>query len=367
MAYDFRANQIRTEKLIVSSALGQHRILIYPVDVATDLQGTVGFNTSAIGTDILFFVSGAKGGRGGATANVGLFGGDLVVSGNLILLSGLSGSLQRLSSGIPYLLAGPNINVVTNSLGQIEISSSAGASDPSPWKESNGINIQTTSSVAITGNPLFFAPDVGSDVYFYVSGSSTKKAVFGGDVVLSGSFLVGNNNSINKINGQLSGSIRNTVDGLAFLTGSGATININYNTVGQYEISCSTPLFYSQSLIKRIELSGYQTTSSSISTRIGGTYFRVQDYTNPGFISSSIFESVGFVTAGTGSISLYNITDSIIVSSLNFSETSDTYKSQAFVLNSTASVILEVRCNYVSGSSFDYAGFMGTKICINYS
>ena len=196
MAYDFRANQIRTEKLIVSSALGQHRMLVYPVGVATDLQGTVGFVTTNIGTDVMFFVSGAKGGKGGATANIGLFGGDLVVSGNLVLLAGISGSLQRLNTGEPYIVAGPNINIVTNSLGQIEISSSVSAADPSPWKESAGINIQTTSSVAITGDALFFAPNVGSDVFFFVSGSSTKKAVFGDELTISGNTRIFKNLSV---------------------------------------------------------------------------------------------------------------------------------------------------------------------------
>lgn len=248
MAYDFRANQIRTEKLIVSSTLGQHRMLIYPVGVATDTQGTVGFNITTVGTDVMFFVSGAKGGTGGATANIGLFGGDLVVSGNLVLLAGLSGSLQRLNSGIPYLLAGPSITVVTNSLGQIEISSSVVASDPNPWKESGGTQIQTTSSVAITGNNLYFASNAGSDVFFFVSGSSTKKAVFGDELIVSGNtrvlgkFATGSDSYFSSsvttvgtlissgnliaVSG-LSGSLQTLADGNpAFVAGSGITINI---------------------------------------------------------------------------------------------------------------------------------------------
>lgn len=248
MAYDFRANQIRTEKLIVSSALGQHRMFVYPVGVATDLQGTVGFNVSEVGTDTLFFVSGAKGGKGGATPTISLFGGDLVVSGNLVLLAGISGSLQRLDSGIPYMLAGPSITIVTNSLGQIEISGSAVASDPSPWKESGGTQIQTTSSVAITGNNLFFTSNAGSDIFFYVSGSSTKKAVFGDELIVSGNtrvlgkFAAGSDSyfsgsvttagtlisSGNFIAvGGLSGSLQTLANGNpAFVAGSGITINI---------------------------------------------------------------------------------------------------------------------------------------------
>lgn len=61
--------------------------------------------------------------------------------------------------------------------------------------EDGGNKLATTSSVAIAGNlgTGYFSDNVGSDVYFFVSGSSGSKdggtpgvAVFGGDVVISG-------------------------------------------------------------------------------------------------------------------------------------------------------------------------------------
>jgi hypothetical protein len=45
-------------------------------------------------------------------------------------LNGLSGSLQTLSDGSPYLLAGTNITIVTNSFGQIEITGSVTSVNP---------------------------------------------------------------------------------------------------------------------------------------------------------------------------------------------------------------------------------------------
>jgi hypothetical protein len=241
MAYDFRANQVRVEKFIVSSALGAHRLLIYPVDAASNLQGGITstvFNTSAIGLDVFFYVSGAKGSLGGTSPQAAVFGGDLLVSGNLKLLAGVSGSLQRLSSGIPYMIGNSGINIVTNSLGQIEVSSSVIASDPSPWKESGGTQIQTTSSVSITGNALFFATNAGADVYFYVSGSSTKKAVFGDELIISG-----NVRALNKFSAGGSAYFSSSVTTLGSLVSSGNFIASAGMSGSLQSLSDGTPAF----------------------------------------------------------------------------------------------------------------------------
>lgn len=69
----------------------------------------------------------------------------------------------------------------------------------------------------------FSTASIGTDVFIYVSGSNSKRAVFGGDVRVSGS---------------ITGSIR-TVDGTnQFLVGSGLTVN--YNTSGQFELTGAT-------------------------------------------------------------------------------------------------------------------------------
>jgi len=69
----------------------------------------------------------------------------------------------------------------------------------------------------------FSTASIGSDVFIYVSGSSSKRAVFGGDVRVSGS---------------LTASVR-TVDGTnLFMVGSGVTIN--YNSLGQFELTGAT-------------------------------------------------------------------------------------------------------------------------------
>jgi hypothetical protein len=72
--------------------------------------------------------------------------------------------------------------------------SSSGGNDYD-WTD-GGNQLYTTSSVAITGDAQY-ATSYGTDVYFYVSGSisgsgtNDKKALFGGDVRISGSVTVG--------------------------------------------------------------------------------------------------------------------------------------------------------------------------------
>lgn len=70
------------------------------------------------GTDVFFYVS-------GSASKVALFGGPLVSSGSLTARGGLTGSLTRIDSGLPYMISGPNITINTSSIGQIEITGSS--------------------------------------------------------------------------------------------------------------------------------------------------------------------------------------------------------------------------------------------------
>ena len=94
MAYDFRANQIRLNRIISS---GSTPILIYPSSSASDLSGgqTAEFITSSVGTDVFLFVSGATDGTGKT-----LFGGDAVVSGNVRIDQSLAQGNSVVASGL---------------------------------------------------------------------------------------------------------------------------------------------------------------------------------------------------------------------------------------------------------------------------
>ena len=168
--------------------------------------------------------------------------GKVEITGSIVSTLGLSGSLTTLADGTPYLIAGSNIVLSTGSTGAITISSTGGGGG-SP---SSGINapiyfssttlgaIFTTGSTAFVGNEFVDAPSgKGTDVFFYVSGSattnnsSTSKALFGGDVRISGSLTVG------------TGSIRITSNDIQFdssvkLEQSGSNLKFydGYNTSG---------------------------------------------------------------------------------------------------------------------------------------
>ena len=120
MTYDFRAQQVRLNRIISSGSIP---ILIYASSSATDLQGGKTFPDP--GSDVFLFIS-------GSSAAKTVFGGDVVISGSLtssiVSASQITGSLQNITTGIPYLVGGTNITLATSSIGQITITSTAGSS-----------------------------------------------------------------------------------------------------------------------------------------------------------------------------------------------------------------------------------------------
>jgi len=152
------------------------------------------------------------------TASVGLeitgssafaAGSTFTFNGNGVFAAGLTGSLQEVSAGVPYLLAGDYITIATNSLGQIAISASNLPGSEVYWQSTVSNNIFTTGYIAVTGsaiisssltvNPagtgrgllrvggLDIGPITGSAVT--TSGVGNDTAVLSGDI-LSASFGV---------------------------------------------------------------------------------------------------------------------------------------------------------------------------------
>lgn len=92
MSIDFRAQNIQTEKLIVTGDpdAPEQRVplVIYPIQAqgTAPNQGDIG-DTGLLeaiqGADVFMYVSGAVGGKGGSSNGITVFGGDLHISGNL--------------------------------------------------------------------------------------------------------------------------------------------------------------------------------------------------------------------------------------------------------------------------------------------
>lgn len=196
-------------------------------------------------------------------AESGYITGTFSVDGNAYFNAGLSGSLQTTANGDAYLVAGPSITIVTNSLGQIEISGSGGGGS-SYWVES-GLNvIYSSGSVLFSGDDATTSPlDYGTDNVFYVSGAIDGKtngfgvATFGGDLHVSGNITSEGNVEVQEIItvgqdlfvsgnavitgssiflGGLSGSLTTLADGSSYLI-AGAGISITSASNGAITIT----------------------------------------------------------------------------------------------------------------------------------
>ena len=114
---------------------------------------------------------------------------------------GISGSHTKLAEGTSYLIAGTNVTITTGSNGAVTIASTGGGGSGTGTGFNDGGNtLQTTSSVAFAGGlgSAYYVANAGSDINFFVSGSTNSKgtstrgtAVFGGDVTVSGTLYGG--------------------------------------------------------------------------------------------------------------------------------------------------------------------------------
>lgn len=149
------------------------------------------------------------------------------------------------NSGKIYILSTINpISVGVTGLVWTEFSSGGGGSGggSSYWLEDSLNKIYTTGSVGIGAT----VGPVGSDVYFFVSGSISgtgsedRKSAFGGDVVMSGSLEISGDQveitgSLRVTNG-ISGSLTNLQDGTSYLI-AGNNVTIFTGSNGSVTIS----------------------------------------------------------------------------------------------------------------------------------
>jgi hypothetical protein len=151
-------------------------------------------------TDITSLVGvgcGRPSGRGGQVQfnDGGVFGSDSLFSWNkytsTLFAENITGSITKVSDGSDYLVAGSNITIATSSNGSITISSTGGGGGDSYFSSTTAGSIYATGSTAFIGGEagVDSPSDKGSDVFFYVSGSTdgSESALFGGNLVVSGS------------------------------------------------------------------------------------------------------------------------------------------------------------------------------------
>jgi len=170
MPKDLRATQLRTGQLVATGSSGTVPLVFIRDSVANGNGGVTAGVLAGAGTDVFLFVSGAISGRGVATNGVAAFGGDVVISGTIYDSSGNAYTTTAASAGPAYFSS-----------------------------TTNG-SIFTTGSAAFRGSEssVDSPNDKGTDVFFYVSGTrggpraSSKKSLFGGDQVVSGTIYASN-------------------------------------------------------------------------------------------------------------------------------------------------------------------------------
>ena len=228
MSADFRTRQLRVNQIINSGSTSTTPMLIYGLGSALDDSGTFIVGHFPTGSDTWLFISGAMGSKGGSTRGVVTFRGDVVISGTIYNAAGAS-----------YSVGG-------------------GGGGTSNWNElSPSPRLNSTASVAIAGDlgSSYAAQSAGSDVFFFVSGTSgvagasARKSVFGGDVVTSGShYVIGN---VTGTNAQFSGDVAinggdiTTSASIFNIASSAATLNLGSSAgkvvvPGDFEVQGTT-------------------------------------------------------------------------------------------------------------------------------
>jgi len=234
------------------NGIGANVIRIYPRNngqsVTLISSGTLPSSVAAnptVSQDTNFYVEGIPGTRSSTTRGTSVFGGDLVISGTIAAVRGISGSLTKLSDGSSYLIAGSNITITTGSSGAITISAAGGGSGTSFFTDPSAGKLNSTGSLALAGalGASYTTANVGSEVFFFVSGSkgtlsakpSSGMSVFGGDTLVSGTLYIDGATGYSIFNMSSGGelSIRNRTLGGTFLASVNTSIG---NTVNYLEV-----------------------------------------------------------------------------------------------------------------------------------
>lgn len=145
---------------------------------------------NSIGGDVVFFVSGSRGGKGNtAERTVSVFGGDAVVSGSLTVGTGsvtITSNDITFSGGAAQIFSGSGGLTLKDSSGQVTVAQIiAGAvTQPSYWTSITANEIFTTGSLVASGS--ITAKDSSGVIKFAVNGTN-------GNVSGSGNFSVGGN------------------------------------------------------------------------------------------------------------------------------------------------------------------------------
>jgi hypothetical protein len=235
------------------------------------------------GTDVDFFVSGSRDGKG--TSGVSAFGGDVVVSGTLVVGTGsitIDSNEIRFLGGAAKIFSGSSGLTFSDSANTKTLSELAAGGGASYFDSTTSGAVFTTGSLAVRGGESAIdAPaDKGTDVFFYVSGSnagsSDAVSLFGGNVVSSGSLTskAANGSVAAYINasGEISGSSNMQVGGTLAVNGE-TTLASNLIVKGDLYISGTTTTIDSKVTEIKDPIVGFGFASGSVAAAAGDRGF----------------------------------------------------------------------------------------------
>lgn len=234
------------------------------------------------GSDVDFFVSGSRGGKG--TSGVAVFGGDAVVSGTLVVGTGsvtIDSNEIRFFGNAAKIFSGSDGLTFSDS-GTTKTLSELAAEPAAYFDSTTAGSVFSTGSLALVGGEagINSPSDKGTDVFFYVSGSnaepSTAVALFGGTVATSGSFSVkaadGSFAAYITTGGEISGSSDMQVGGTLTVAGE-TTVGGNLVVKGDLYISGTTTTIDSVVTEIKDPIVGFGFASGSVAAAAGDRGF----------------------------------------------------------------------------------------------
>lgn len=143
---------------------------------------------SSVGDDVVFFVSGSRGGKGStAERTVSVFGGDAVVSGSLTIGTGsitITSNDITFAGGVTQIFSGSGGLTFKDDSGSVTLASLIAGSSTQPeyWTSITANEIYTTGSAVISGS-LTVKDGSGNSV---ITGDTSGNLTIGGDLRING-------------------------------------------------------------------------------------------------------------------------------------------------------------------------------------
>jgi len=169
--------------LSTTASLANERTFVTGTGLSSSDGGASGNFTIGIDNTVVATLSGSR------------FTGRVYASG------GLTGSLQEVSPGVSYIVAGPYITVVTNSNGSIEISGSGIASALNTNNGSSAVYV--SASAPPTVGQMLVATDSTTAAWQFMSASSVRQSIPAVITTVSQSLIIGALNRIDTSGGTI--------------------------------------------------------------------------------------------------------------------------------------------------------------------